>query len=358
MKTGTAIEALAADAAAQGASDIHLDFDPDAVRVRLRVDGRLRAWVPARLQPDRLRDAAWEVVDTGADRLLDWRVAAYADGEHLALRLRADRAGMASDKLTDLGMAAAQARLMVRSLERPGGAVVVAGRSGSGRRSTIASWIAGEARTLSIVAIGIEVPGALAIAVAPQLPMRATIERALMLDPDILVLGDVPDRESAAVAFQVAAGGCRVLLRLDAPDAVAAIDRLRALGVDRLALASHLIAVTAQRLADRLCPRCRQPVQASNAVAALLGFDPGAVIYESTGCGDCRGTGVIGRIGVFEGVAVDSAVARLINDGADAALLTRHLFLNAPRLDSAARSMVREGLIGATEAVRLSRGQR
>jgi general secretion pathway protein E len=113
--------------------------------------------------------------------------------------------------------------------------------------------------------------------------------------------------------------------------------------------------VTAQRMATRLCPACRRPAQATNAVAALLGFDPGTVIYESAGCSGCDGTGADQRIGVFETIVVDDEIARLVNDGADAALLTRHAFLNAPRLGSAARAMVREGVIGAEEAIRLSR---
>ncbi|PCD03576.1 hypothetical protein COC42_04210 [Sphingomonas spermidinifaciens] len=353
MTSEAAIRALAADAQAQGASDVHLDLDVDAVRLRLRVDGRLRAWVPARLEPERLRAAAWEVAGSGADRLDEWQVASHAEGERLALRLRSERTGVAVDGLSALGLVPAQARLLLRATERPGGVLVVAGPAGSGRRTTIAALLAGEARTQSVVALGATIPGALRIDGASG---SAAMDRAISLDPDILVLGQVEDRETAALAFQVAAGGRRVILRLDAPDAIAAIDALRALRIDRLALAAHLRAVTAQRLAHRLCQACRRPVQASNGTAALLGFDPGAVIYESPGCGECEGRGRVSAIGVFELLAIDAALARLVNDGADAALLARHAFLNAQRIDSAARSMAREGLIDAAEAIRLSRG--
>ncbi|WP_315763967.1 ATPase, T2SS/T4P/T4SS family [Sphingomonas sp. Y38-1Y] len=357
MASETAIEALTADALAQGASDIHLDLDVDAVRVRLRVDGRLRAWVPSRLQPERLRADAWQVVDGGADRLADWHVAAHADGERLALRLRSERAGGVADALTTLGFAAPQARTMVRALERPGGVAVIAGPAHSGRRQTIAALLGGEARTQSVVAVGIDdLPGALTIGEAGG-GQQAIMERALTLDPDVLVLGSLDDRGSASLAFQVAASGRRVIARVEAPDAITAFERLRGLGVDRLALAAHLRAVTAQRLGMRLCHGCRRPVQASNRVAALLGFDPGAVIHESAGCTDCGGRRTGGRIGVFELIAFDAVVARLVNDGADAALLARHAFLNAPRLDSAARAMAREGLIDAVEAIRISRGE-
>lgn len=353
MTSEAAIKALAADAQAQGASDVHLDLDLDAVRVRLRVDGRLRHWVPARLEPDRLRAAAWDVAGSGADRLGDWQVASHADGGRLALRLRAERPGALAEGLTGLGMAPVQARTLVRATERPGGLIAVAGPAGSGRRTTIAALLSGEARTHSVVAVGLSLSGALTIA-GPN--AQAAIEQALSLDPDMLVLGELDDRGAAALAFQVAASGRRVIARIEAPDAIAAFERLRMLKVDRLALAAQLRVVTAQRLADRLCHACRRPVQADNRTAALLGFDPGAVIHESAGCGECAGRGTAGAIGVFEALVLDPALARLVNDGADAALLARHAFLNAPRLDSAARSMAREGLIDAAEAVRLSRG--
>lgn len=355
MHDGGMIGALAADALAQGASDIHLDLDRDAVRVRLRVDGRLRAWVPGRLQPDRLRAAAWQVVDTGAAAFEDWHVAAHADGERLALRLRSARAGGVGDSMAALGLSAPQARAFARATERPGGMLIVAGPPRSGRRTTLAALLSGEARTQSVVAIDLELPHALTLDSEPRGGMQGAIERALTLDPDTLVLGSLDDRGAAGLAFQVAASGRRVIVRLDADDAVAAVERLRALRVDRLALAAHLRAVLSQRLAARLCRGCRRPVQASNAVAALLGFDPGAVIHESAGCTECAGSGRAGHVGVFEVLAFDADIARLVNDGADAALLARHAFLNAPRLDSAARSMVRDGTIAAAEAVRLSK---
>ncbi len=353
MTSEAAIQALAADAQAQGASDVHLDLDVDAVRVRLRVDGRLRHWVPARLEPDRLRAAAWDVAGSGTDRLGEWQVASHADGGRLALRLRARRPAALAEGLSALGMAPAQARMLVRATERPGGLIVVAGPAGSGRRTTIAALLGGDARTHSVVAVDLALTGALTIT-GPS--AQAAIERALSLDPDTLILGELTDRGAAALAFQIAASGRRVIARIEAPDAIAAFERLRALKVERLALAAQLRVVTAQRLAERLCHACRRPVQASNRVAALLGFDPGAVIHESTGCGECAGQGTAGAIGVFEALVLDPAVARLVNDGADAALLARHAFLNAPRLDSAARSMAREGLIDVAEAVRLSRG--
>src|SRR3546814_410667 len=125
--------------------------------------------------------------------------------------------------------------------------------------------------------------------------------------------------------------------------------------IEPFLLASTLRAVIAQRLVRRLCPHCREPVQASGSVSALLGFDPGAVIYEARGCGECGNSGFKGRIGVFEAVRIDDAIRRLINAGGDEAVIASHAFRNAPNLGSAARVLVREGVTTAEEAVRISR---
>ncbi|MBY0520189.1 MAG: type II secretion system protein GspE, partial [Sphingomonas sp.] len=105
----------------------------------------------------------------------------------------------------------------------------------------------------------------------------------------------------------------------------------------------------------RLCQTCRRPVQSQGSVSALLGFDPGTIVYEPVGCDDCAGTGFKGRIGVFEAIRIDDTIRRLINDGGDEAIIARHAFINAPTLGSAARQMVRDGLTTPEEAVRVSR---
>jgi general secretion pathway protein E len=125
--------------------------------------------------------------------------------------------------------------------------------------------------------------------------------------------------------------------------------------IEPFLLASTLRAVIAQRLVRRLCPSCRQPVQATGSVSALLGFDSGTVIYEARGCSECGGSGYRGRIGVFEAVRIDDTIRRLINGGGDEAVIASHAFRNTPNLASAARALVREGVTTAEEAVRVSR---
>src|SRR4028119_257669 len=107
--------------------------------------------------------------------------------------------------------------------------------------------------------------------------------------------------------------------------------------IEPFLLASTLRAVIAQRLVRRLCPVCREPVEAAGSVSALLGFAPGTVIYQARGCGECGNSGYKGRIGVFEAVRVDDTIRRLINAGGDEAAIAAHAFRNAASLAVSAR---------------------
>jgi general secretion pathway protein E len=146
-----------------------------------------------------------------------------------------------------------------------------------------------------------------------------------------------------------------VLSTVHTNDAIGAITRLRDMKVEPFLIASSLRAVIAQRLVRRLCPECREPVQAEGSVASLLGFDPGTIVYRAHGCPACGQTGYKGRIGVFEALKVDETIRRLINDGGDEAIIARHAFLHAPTLGSAARALVRAGETTPEEAIRISR---
>jgi general secretion pathway protein E len=120
-------------------------------------------------------------------------------------------------------------------------------------------------------------------------------------------------------------------------------------------IAAGLRLVIAQRLARRLCPQCREPAQAGANVSAQLGFDPGTFVYMPRGCGACDGSGYRGRIGLFEALPVEGAIRRLVGMDGDEAVIASHAFRDRPNLSGAARFMVRQGLIGAEEAVLLSR---
>ncbi|MCW3848425.1 ATPase, T2SS/T4P/T4SS family [Sphingomonas sp. LB-2] len=308
-------------AVAAGASHVHLDRDGDALRVRFRVAGRL-------LDAMRLPAGA----DLGFERngisvaTLDERIVL-----HLAPR------DTRYPALEALGMTPGLARTIGGIT---GGLVLVAGPPRSGRSTTLATLLAQSD------------DGAHNLLAAAS---AAELHAVLRQDPDAILIDSVADREMAALALQAAEAGHLVLAGVDAGDAVGAILRLRALRADPFQLASTLRAVLSQRLVKRLCGGCRRPVQAQGSTSSLLGFDAGTVVYAAEGCGACE-SGFTGRTAVFEAIHVDAALRRLINDNGDSAIISRHAFLSAPNLGSAARTLVREGVTTAEEAVRVSRG--
>lgn len=223
---------------------------------------------------------------------------------------------LGDDELGRLGMADGVARLFADALAERDGLILIAGPEGSGRRATIAA--------------------------------------ALARNPGTHVTAEIVD--DADDAMRAAAPGRLVLAPIRAGDAVGAIALLRALRVDPLSIAATVRASIAQRAARRLCLACREPIQATGNISALLGFDPGTLVYRARGCGACEGTGYRGRIGLYEMIRVEGAIRRLIGMDGDEAVIASHAFRDGPNLSGAARAMVRDGLIAADEAVMLSRG--
>lgn len=200
--------------------------------------------------------------------------------------------------------------------------------------------------------------GGLILVTGPPGSGRATTLRGLLRTrPDALAIGDIGSPESTAAALQTARGQL-VLATVDAGDAIGALSRIAAFGVEPFSIACVLRLVLAQRLVRRLCPSCRAPMQPPNSVTAPLGLEPGAVVYRARGCGACDGEGFTGPIGVFEAMAVDSHVGRLIVCGAEAAAIANHVFRTRPNLSAAVRFMVIQGFTTGEEAIELLRPQR
>jgi general secretion pathway protein E len=203
---------------------------------------------------------------------------------------------------------------------------------------------------------GAPIPGAIQIEANAQCAMADILRASLHHDADVVMADALDDRAAAAAAVEAAQRGVLVLAAVPASDAVGAIRRMREWRIEPFHLASTLNVVLAQRLVRRLCPECREPVQAQGSVSALLGFDRGAIVYAPSGCAACGDSGYAGQIAVFEAIHADPAMRRLINDGGDEAILASHAYVRAPNLGSAARTLVREGVTTPEEAVRISRG--
>ncbi|WP_245824523.1 ATPase, T2SS/T4P/T4SS family [Sphingomonas azotifigens] len=278
------------------------------------------------------------------------------DGARLVLR-REPGTGAARG-LDALGAAPVLAQDL-RVAVATGGLLLVAAPAGNGRSTTLRTLLAlAASRTRPALAIASGAEKLTGVTWADPAPgtVAETARAAIEQDFDVLLIDSITDRPEAAAAMHAAQSGRLVLAGVEAPNAVAAIQQLRTWRVEAFQLASSLNMVVAQRLVRRLCPACREPVQASGSVSALLGFDPGAIVYAPAGCPVCDETGFAGETAVFESIRGDATIRRLINDGGDAAILARHAFISTPNLGSAARALARTGVTTPEEAVRISRG--
>ncbi|WP_293883353.1 GspE/PulE family protein [Sphingomonas sp.] len=373
------INGIIADAVRQGVSDIHVEPYETELVVRMRIDGLLRETLrmPAHVAPvivsrikvmARLDIAERRIPQDGrisltlGGKLLDVRVSTLPSraGERVVLRiLDKENAGI---NLDVLGMAPDLNALLRDAFTEPNGIILVTGPTGSGKTTTLYAGLRllndGTRNILTVedpVEYAVNGIGQTQVNPKVGLTFAAGLRAILRQDPDVVMVGEIRDRETAEIAVQASLTGHLVLSTVHTNDAVGAITRMRDMKIEPFLLASTLRAVIAQRLVRRLCPACQKPVEASEAVAKLLGFTVGTIISEPVGCDQCSGSGFKGRIGVFEAIRIDDKIRRLINDGGDEVVIARHAFANAPSLATAARDLVLQGLTTPEEAVRISR---
>jgi general secretion pathway protein E len=373
------INGIIAEAVRRGVSDIHVEPYESGLIVRMRVDGLLQESLrmPAHVAPvvvsrikvmARLDIAERRVPQDGrigltlGRKTLDVRVSTLPSraGERVVLRiLDKDTAGLSLEKL---GIHGAAEQVLREALAEPNGIILVTGPTGSGKTTTLYAGLAhlndGSRNILTVedpVEYAIDGVGQTQVNAKIGMSFAAGLRAILRQDPDVVMVGEIRDRETADIAVQASLTGHLVLSTVHTNDAVGAITRMRDMKVEPFLLASSIRAVVAQRLVRRLCDACRAPVAAEGSLGALLGFEPGAVVYEPRGCEQCGQTGFKGRIGVFEAVRVDAAVRRLINANADEAEIAREAFAGAPNLGAAARALVLAGETTPEEAIRVSR---
>jgi general secretion pathway protein E len=373
------INGIIAEAVRQGVSDIHIEPYESGLVVRMRVDGVLRETLrmPAHVAPvvvsrikvmARLDIAERRVPQDGrigltlGGKLLDVRVSTLPSraGERVVMRiLDKENAGIDLDVL---GMTPQTLALLRDALSEPNGIILVTGPTGSGKTTTLYAGLRllndGSRNILTVedpVEYAIDGVGQTQVNSKVGLTFAAGLRAILRQDPDVVMIGEIRDRETAEIAVQASLTGHLVLSTVHTNDAAGAITRMRDMKVEPFLLASTLRAVIAQRLVRRLCPECRRAERADASVAKLLGVEQGTTIYEPGGCAACSNTGFKGRVGVFEAVRIDDTIRRLINSDADEDAIAAHAFAKSPGLTSAARALVREGLTTPEEAVRISR---
>ncbi|MEA3539687.1 type II secretion system ATPase GspE [Sphingosinicella sp.] len=373
------INGVIAEAVRQGASDIHVEPYETTLIVRLRVDGVLREALrlPAKVAPlvvsrikvmARLDIAERRLPQDGriglslGGRALDVRVSTLPSrhGERVVLRILDKE--QAELGLEDLGMPADLLRIVSGALKEPHGIILVTGPTGSGKTTTLYSGLRllndGTRNILTVedpIEYAIDGVGQTQVNTKVGMTFAGGLRAILRQDPDVVMVGEIRDSETADIAVQASLTGHLVLSTVHTNDAVGAITRLKDLGVETFLLASSLRLVVAQRLVRRLCSVCSQPVQASAADAAPLGLDAGVVIRHAVGCPSCAHTGFRGRIGVYEAVRIDEDIRQLILSGADEAVIARQAFVRAPNIAAAVRRLVVDGKTTVEEAVRIMR---
>ncbi|HEX5180134.1 MAG TPA: GspE/PulE family protein [Gemmatimonadaceae bacterium] len=333
---------LVGEAVRARASDIHLEAARTRLLVRFRLDGMLvpapdppnglEAAVLSRLKlmaeldiAERRRPQDGRIRVRLADRELDVRVSTVPTlhGESVVLRVL-DRGGRPV-ALDALGMPPAILDRVAALAQKPHGMLLVTGPTGSGKTTTLYSALglrdAGAEKIITVEdPVEYQLPGITQVPVHTQAGVSfATVLRSILRqDPDVLMVGEMRDGETAALAVQAAMTGHLVFSTLHTNDALGAIPRLIDLGVPRYLAAATLEAVMAQRLVRRICPSCAQAVDAPamRNRRSLPESLRAAALMHGIGCADCRGTGYSGRIGVFELVALDDAMRDAVARGA------------------------------------------
>jgi len=335
------INALLTEAVKENASDIHIEPFENRLVVRFRVDGVLREV----LQPQRVlapllvsRIKVMAKLDIAEKRLpqdgrISLRVAGRAvdvrvstlpsgHGERVVLRLLDKQAGRLD--LTHLGMAQRDLQVMDRVIQKPHGIILVTGPTGSGKTTTLYAALErlnNKRRNIMTVEDPIEYYldgiGQTQVNTKVEMSFARGLRAILRQDPDVVMVGEIRDLETAEIAVQASLTGHLVFSTLHTNSAVGAVTRLRDMGVEPFLLSSSLVAVLAQRLVRVLCDRCKEDYTAQPSDCELMGLDASdpPTLYRAVGCSECNQLGYKGRTGIYELIEVDDDMRTRIHDG-------------------------------------------
>lgn len=344
------VNSLLFRAVKERASDIHVEPYEKEVSVRFRIDGNLYdiLKIPKRLQnsvASRIKllgalniaekrlpqDGRIRIKIAGKDVDLRLSTVPTSHGERIVLRLL-DKSAVVLD-LANLGFDAQILKQTEELIHRPFGIVLVTGPTGSGKTTTLYAALSKINREdINIITVEdpveYQLPGIGQIQVNEKVGLTFAngLRSILRQDPDVVLIGEIRDRETAEIAVQASLTGHLVLSSIHTNDACSSVTRLVDMGVEPFLVATSLIGVIAQRLVRRVCPTCRQPHQASADELSRLGIDKipaQATVYSAKGCDACYHTGYIGRIGIYELLPVDESLRSVILKSPDAVTIRK-----------------------------------
>jgi len=372
------INAVLSQAVQEQASDIHVEPYEDRVSIRFRVDGILNEVLSPKPQlapvlvsrlkvMARLDIAEKRVPQDGritvklAGHAVDIRVSTIpsAHGERVVLRLLDQAAGQLS--LKQLRMPAEALAGFENALYKPHGIILVTGPTGSGKTTSLYAGISHlNSRTRNILTVEDPIeyllPGIGQTQVNTKVDMTFArgLRAILRQDPDVVMIGEIRDQETASIAVQASLTGHLVLSTLHTNTAIGAVTRLQDMGVEPFLLSSSLEALMAQRLVRLLCESCKEAYESGESEAVRLGLPEGQTIYRPVGCEQCHHSGYRGRAGLYEFIPVDDHLRQLIHEGAGSQQMIKHVRTYSKSIDQSGREKVLDGETSVEEVLRVT----
>jgi type IV pilus assembly protein PilB len=381
----TLVNAILADAAKRRASDIHIEPYERLFRVRFRIDGvlqeimspplrlknplvsRLKVMAGLDIAERRLTQDGRIKLKMGVGGELDVRVSILPTlfGEKVVMRLL-DKSNLQLD-MAKLGFDPATLEDFHEAIHKPFGMILITGPTGSGKSTTLYSALS-ELNKPDVNISTAEDPveynlvGINQVQVREQIGLNfaACLRSFLRQDPDIIMVGEIRDLETAQIAVKAALTGHLVLSTLHTNDAPSTVDRLINMGVEPFLLTSSINLIAAQRLVRRICPKCKEPVEVTPEALINLGIDAseaagGFSTFRGRGCNNCNGSGYRGRLAIYEILVMHEGLKELILKAASAAELKREAVkLGMSTLRMSALQKVREGLTTIEETIRVT----
>lgn len=363
-----------------GASDIHIEGGREYTRVRMRIDGELQEQMQInKAAHDALttrlkimsnmniaekrapQDGRFELVE--GEQKIDVRVSSIPTtyGEKIVIRILNTQDNKVAS-VDELGLTAHNRVLFEKIIKSPNGIILVTGPTGSGKSTTLYA-ILSEKNKPSENIITLEDPvekkldgvNQVQINNKAGLTFSSGLRSILRQDPDVIMVGEIRDAETAMISIRSAITGHLVFSTLHTNDAASTIVRLVDMGVEPYMVSSAVVGVIAQRLTRKVCPFCKQPHESTEEEMAIMGFDEPVTLYKGTGCQACNFTGYKGRTALHEIIVVTPDLKQMINGGAQAEEIREYAKANGTiLLQDNMRELIREGVTTIDEYVKIT----
>ena len=372
------INGIISQAVKNRASDIHFEPYEESLIVRFRVDGilkeilkhdskissvlisRIKIISGLDISERRLPQDGRVSLSLG-DKNIDVRVSTLPSsyGERVVLRLLDKQASQIN--IDDLGLPSVILQNYKSSLKNPEGIILFTGPTGSGKTTTLYSglrYLSDSSQNILTVEDPIEYTltgiGQTQVNTKTGYTFAKGLRAILRQDPDVVMVGEMRDVETAQIGIQASLTGHLVLSTVHTNSAVAAITRLRDMGIESFLLASSLRTIISQRLVRRLCLKCKKQELPSKTSIALFNLDSDKKVFISSGCEACSNTGYQGRIAIAECIQVDKSLKEMIHNNASENLISDHVFKNNQSIDEASSDLISKGITSCEELIRIN----